>query len=369
MSIMASACEWAPGAATTPVAIEEVDVAYDKASSAYKVTWTSNPPGAPVRVEVSTDPDTGPGAGLVIAEEVTEGALIWPTAGEPARRYFSITPEEGASVTAALRVLPLEGGRNFRDLGGYKTTDGRRVKWGRLYRSGSMAYLTANDYDYLSSLGVSVICDFRSRDERASGPTNWAAGDIDFVTWDYSFEEALAPLRGLFALDVVTEESARDVMRALVSDLPTLHADKYAKMFDRLAAGDAPLAFHCSAGKDRTGAAAALLLTVLGVPRETIYEDYLLSNSLIDHKAIFPQDEKSGSDHAAGEDASDPRALFEALPPEVSQALANVDQSYLEAMFAEMEAKHGSVAAFITEELEVTEAEKAAIREAFLTGP
>ena len=69
--------------------------------------------------------------------------------------------------------MPLQGGRNFRDLGGYPTVDGRRVKWGRLFRSGTMAFLTDSDYDFLSNLGIAAVCDLRSTGEREAEPTQW----------------------------------------------------------------------------------------------------------------------------------------------------------------------------------------------------
>ena len=71
---------------------------------------------------------------------------------------------DGGGQRVAVRLLPLEGGRNFRDLGGYPTLDGRRVRWGRVFRSGMMANLTDADYDYLSALGIRVVCDFRSNE-------------------------------------------------------------------------------------------------------------------------------------------------------------------------------------------------------------
>jgi predicted acylesterase/phospholipase RssA len=88
-------------------------------------------------------------------------------------------------VRAATRVLPLEGGRNFRDLGGYETQDGQHVKWGRLFRSGALARLTPSDYDSLSAFGIRVVCDFRSRAERADEPTRWRADPAPrFMAWD-----------------------------------------------------------------------------------------------------------------------------------------------------------------------------------------
>src|SRR5512145_712402 len=85
------------------------------------------------------------------------------------------------------RLLPLEGGRNFRDLGGYATRDGRRVRWGRVYRSGVMSYLTDADRTRLDALGLRTLCDFRAPGERKREPTNWWSPDVQLLHWDYDF--------------------------------------------------------------------------------------------------------------------------------------------------------------------------------------
>jgi protein-tyrosine phosphatase len=77
-----------------------------------------------------------------------------------------------AKVTHS-RLLPLQGGQNFRDLGGYRTRDSRTVRWGVLFRSGAMNALTPADFAYLGRLGIRTVCDFRSTDERNAAPVQW----------------------------------------------------------------------------------------------------------------------------------------------------------------------------------------------------
>ena len=114
-------------------------------------------------------------------------------------------------MRAANRVLPLEGGRNFRDLGGYETEDGRRVRWCRLFRSGAMARLTPSDYSYLSTLGIRVVCDFRSRAERADEPTRWLADPAPrFLAWDGAIQEDESPLIAALAADDASQEMVRE---------------------------------------------------------------------------------------------------------------------------------------------------------------
>lgn len=253
----------------------------------------------------------------------------------------------------AERLLPLEGGVNFRDLGGYATVDGRQVRRGLLYRSGSMAGLTEKDHDYLRQLDIAVIADFRSTEERLREPTRWPEGEepIRRLERDYDLEfgEVVAVLRG-----APDPEAARAAFASFYRRLPRDFADQYRAMFAEMVAGNTPLAFNCSAGKDRTGVAAALILTALGVPRETVTEDYLLSNRYYKPKA--PAD---GA-------AQDPAAqLFARLPPEVVAVFMGVDAQFLDAAFAGMTEEYGSVEGYLEQAIGLDAAARETLRQRY----
>jgi len=234
------------------------------------------------------------------------------------------------------RVLPLEGGRNFRDLGGYLTQDGRRLRWGRLYRSGSMAALTEAAYVRLAELGVRVVCDLRTTSERRSHPFDWRkAPNLSY--WARDYDLSFGDLRAVIASDLPTAEQAQAAMVTAYCELPFEQAPAFGELFRRLAAGETPLVFNCSAGKDRTGIAAALILRALGVPEATIVEDYLLSNLAYD---------RAGSGIAA---------RLAHVPPEVTEAILGVDHRYIRAALAAIEAAHGSVERYLEERLGVSE--------------
>jgi protein-tyrosine phosphatase len=260
-------------------------------------------------------------------------------------------------VRTTSRVLPLEGGRNFRDLGGYETEDGRLVKWGRLFRSGAMARLTPSDYSYLSAFGIRVVCDFRSKAERADEPTRWLADPAPrFMAWDGTFQEDESPLIAALRADDASQEMVRDAMAELYRHIPYVFADRYREVFEVLESGEAPLAFHCSAGKDRAGVAAALLLTALGVPRETIIEDYAMSDKVVDYMALI--------------DAADPQRVSESsiayllqLPRELLAPILWSDPIYIVTMFDELEKNHGSAMAFIHDELGFTKEAVTSLRD------
>jgi protein-tyrosine phosphatase len=144
---------------------------------------------------------------------------------------------------------------------------------------------------------------------------------------DYGLD--MGALAGLFRGGPVTAEATRAAMADFYRTLPFDFAPQFAAMFRELIAGRAPLAVNCSAGKDRTGVAAALILSVLGVPRETVIADYLLSNRYF--RAEMPK--------GVGEDPT--ARLLASLPPDAIQALMGVERVYIEASFAAIEAKGG----------------------------
>lgn len=169
------------------------------------------------------------------------------------------------------RLLPLEGGNNFRDLGGYPTNDGRVVRKNMLFRSGVMTSLTNDDQDYLGEIGFKTVVDFRSREELEMFPNHWAETQgLNFITHDYSFVE-------LYSLAKSIEKSQDVTVDNLYTVFPHALVPQLTALFQNLINGNSPVVINCSAGQDRTGLAAALMLSVLGVPWKTIIEDYHLS--------------------------------------------------------------------------------------------
>ena len=252
------------------------------------------------------------------------------------------------AAPAHVRVLPLQGGRNFRELGGYRTVDGRTVKWGLLYRSGQMHDLTPADYAYLQKLGIRTVCDFRDTRERTVEPSQWPAGRTPrILSDDYALDMSGLRLPG----DPSTWTKSQ-VVAAMTATYPRLldqFRGQYARMFAELLAGHAPLAFHCTAGKDRTGVAAALLLSALGVPRTTIIEDYLLSNR---HMAPMP---------------AQPTGFWAKLSPEAARAFAGVDRRYIDAVFAVTDRHPGGTMGYLKDEMGLDAARIAKLRALYLT--
>lgn len=226
------------------------------------------------------------------------------------------------------RLLALDGAVNCRDIGGYGTVDGRRVRWGLLWRSDAPSRLSAADRGALQQRRLRTVIDLRHPDERALEPSDLADDDtLSVHAIGFAPRAAHRMLGDLREARPVTPESARSMMLELYRELPRDHAPAYARMFRLLIAPDAlPAMVHCTSGKDRTGFGIALLLCALGVPRDAVLEDYLLTNRYRrDIGAI----------------------LQRRVDPEVLDVVVAAHAEYLDAAFDSIHAHHESVEQFL----------------------
>lgn len=222
------------------------------------------------------------------------------------------------------RMVQLEGTVNFRDLGGYATANGKIVKSGLVYRSGDLDLLTDVDLRLLADMGLKTVIDFRSNEEVQAAPDRLPG------TVKNAYHLAVDP-GNIFELSEVNHETGPGLMQKLNVLLVNDAKAQYAEFFRVLAeSASAPLVFHCSAGKDRTGYAAALFLAALGVDRETIYADYMVS-------APYAEAKYSG--------------LLRKYP-ELLPAIT-VRREYLVAAFDEIDRSYGGVEIYLTRELKV----------------
>lgn len=186
------------------------------------------------------------------------------------------------------RMLPLARGVNIREMGGYPTVDGRTTRWQKLIRSGNMGQLTPKDLDFLAEYGLRYDIDLRSESETWFYQDRYPVQTKYINLSLYPFERTLFENLGVVAghqlrygeLDIVDQTYAQ-----MMTD-PHPRA-QFRQMFDYLLENDQPdqsVLFHCAAGKDRTGAAAFLILSALGVKEEAILQDYLLTNLVFQNK-------------------------------------------------------------------------------------
>lgn len=250
------------------------------------------------------------------------------------------------------RIVPLQGGHNFRDLGGYVTRNGRTVARGLVYRSGTMAELSDEDHAVLDALGLKVVCDFRSTPERERRPSRFPAGAV-YEIWSRDHPSSAGDVALALRKPGAVAETARSHIQNAYRDLAYEQAPSYRELFRRIAHGPLPLVFHCAAGKDRTGIAAALLLDLLGVERAVIMEDYALTDAFFARGCELIAKDPFGT-------------KLQGIDQSVWEPIMRADPAYLATMFEAIEERHGSAEGFLREELALTEADFQAIRDRLL---
>lgn len=228
------------------------------------------------------------------------------------------------------RRIALHGPINFRDLGGYPTADGRRVRWGRVFRSDLLMDLSDADVAKLQGIGLRTVCDLRAEEERLHKPDREIPG-ITTHAIGFMPQDGEALMAGLCSFSV---EQVVARVTLIYQDFVLTRSQHFARLFQLLAQVDAlPLLFHCASGRDRTGTFAALLLSALGVSRAAIEQDYALSDQY----------------------RRDVRFQFgEGIAPELMAAVTRSHPEYLAAVFDLIEERWSSVDTYLCEALGVS---------------
>jgi protein-tyrosine phosphatase len=246
------------------------------------------------------------------------------------------------------RRLPgLQGATNFRDLGGYPGQDGRPLRWRRLFRSDHLGDLTDADRAAMRALGITRAFDFRGEQERAATPYALDGLRQHALSIEPTVAQNMTAL--IEAGEPLTAERVTELMVSLYRRLVDEEAGRYAEWFGHLLEDDSPLVFHCTAGKDRTGVAAALVLLALGVSREVVEHDYLFTNQVYRRP------------HAAGSSGL--------LPEEALQVLWTVQPRFLNAAFEGIEATPGGLDGYFTQRLKLGPAARARLHQMYLEAP
>ena len=246
----------------------------------------------------------------------------------------------------SVRVLPLEGGCNFRDCGGYETTDGARVRWGRLYRSGVLTRLSPTAAAQVQALGVQAVCDLRRTAERVLHPNPSFGAGVRRFEWDS--EQESSPIRDRAFANSHDVAEVHAAMLAMYERLPFGLQPRLAGVFAALDHAEQGAAIvHCTAGKDRTGGAVALVLESLGVRREAIVEDYTLTNTAVDLRAQLLGRDGTGAGLAA---TAEPLLALSAI---AQNAMLAAQPEYILASLRAIEARHGSVRRYLLDELAI----------------
>ncbi len=249
--------------------------------------------------------------------------------------------------------VQLEGAINFRDIGGYATTNGKKVVPNKIYRSAAIEHLTDNDMKELEKRKIYTVIDFRGTEEAAKAPdrllpnadyTLCPAGSENVSNGNFKdIIEKLKDEKGSFLDDFYGEASVQYA------------GDRFRKMFYKLLSleDDQALLYHCTGGRDRTGMATALILYILDVPMETIERDYVASNVFLKEKRAALPDSKemyASMVKATGLSLEQIEKKFELRP------------EWIRSFFAAINSKYGSVENFLKDEMNITSSDITKLR-------
>jgi protein-tyrosine phosphatase len=271
-------------------------------------------------------------------------------------------PEKQAAKETGTRErrIKLEGQPNFRDMGGYRTSDGHTVKWGLIYRSGQLSKLTDADLLILQKLNLRTVVDLRGSAEVESRGKDLLPEGVHSVSYPIDATGNGRAGNSQRAPAAAPAQNA-DFMLQATRTIMVNRTDVYGSLIRELAApGNRPLAFHCTQGKDRAGIGAAIILTMLGVPWETVREDYLLTN--IYRKEENEKDLKNMRDGLAQKSGVPPEQVdMSAYTP-----MYYVKPEYIDTARQDVIDKYGSMENYIRQGLGISDELVAQLRKELL---
>lgn len=227
------------------------------------------------------------------------------------------------------RLVPFEGAHNFRDLGGYPSSLGGTTRWGVLYRAGSLAAMTASDVAEFDRLGIHTVFDLRRADEREVAPDPMP--NVHVCLMSRVIDNQAMPER----TSLVDHDHGIEFLGRLYTGLLDHASDELGLLLRAIAATDAlPAVFHCTAGKDRTGIVAALVLTWVGVDRETVLDDFEATDRYVHrehHEEMFQ------------------RMLDHGMGPEAAAGMLTAPRASMASALAELDGIHGGIDTYLRE--------------------
>ena len=284
----------------------------------------------------------------VASTKITDQVLRLNPTGSGLREYFILRTSGVHSGVVANRLIDMDNIKNFRDIGGYFTTDNRQMKWGMIYRSGNLSNATLYDQERIRRLGIKTVIDFRSERTARKYP----------ILLHPSIRKVALPLMPMDAdkLDEQMEDEQfdrSDAIRYVQEEYVNIvenHKSQFREMFDLLTNdSNYPVLLSGSLGKDGEGLATYFILYAIGIPQSTLEQDYMLSNELIDPAK-------------AEIDASN---LSESMQEAVT-AMLSANRAYLNYAVDHIKLKYGSVDKYLEKELHVTSGKRNLLRKYLL---
>ncbi|MGG1660001.1 tyrosine-protein phosphatase [Brevibacillus sp. NRS-1366] len=319
-----------------------------------EISWKADDKLGEIKIYWSNSPENIEQEGKLLTT-ISSGSTITVDDPSPnARPYFRIIANDGLATTIAERRVPLRGAYNFRDLGGYRTEDGRAVKWGQLFRSEALNTITDEDISYLQNSGLKLVCDYRTDYEVQPKPDRAIEGvrnDNIPVFKEVPKELDTAPIFESGNLGPLGKPG--EYMK-IVNIAYVTNNDAFSKLLELAQMPEnLPLVQHCTAGKDRTGFGSAMILLALGVPEKTVLADYMLSKTYakeVNEKLIASIKPKM----------KDQNSL------DIAAAIFDVREEYLQAALDEIKLKYGSIPQYLEQELGLTKEKQKKLQDLLL---
>lgn len=287
-----------------------------------------------------------------------EAAATFDDPDTKRRNYFILKSQGYVSEIVAEVLIPFNGTCNFRDMGGYKTKDDRRVKWNVFYRSDELAGLTKEDMEYMKALGIKTILDYRSKAEVNAKPDPVIEGieninisglkALDDTDGNLDMISLIKESGNLKALGKPGELLKKGYEQMVFENQAFKKLMEYAEYPDKM-----PIIQHCTAGKDRTGIGSALILLALGVPEETVMEDYLLTN-------VYRCNTNEALMKSLGSWVKDEEIK------KTIRALMEVRKGYMESALNAMKERYGSIEEYFDKEYGLNEEKRAELQKKYL---
>ena len=258
-----------------------------------------------------------------------------------------VTISDAQVIDSSRREIKLKGAVNFRDMGGYPAKDGKHIKWGKLYRSADLSRLKREDLTRLQQLSISYIADFRGPNE-----VNAAPDAVPVNATRVSLPAGSEHTGDSVYMRQLLRSAKDSGLVPFYSDIRSL-GDRYKPLFAALLQvnADSAVLFHCSAGKDRTGIAAALILYALNVSDEKIMEDYLASN-------YYRRNENEQSIKGM-------MILYKMDEP-TARNVMGVQESYIKATFNAIRNQYGSIDNYLEKVMDLTSPRRKQLQDKFL---